>query len=397
MYSLLLIFTPFIMLHAFLQESISKLSQAKVAVFDQELPLSVLLGILVLVGFIIGLRKRITRYRAVVFCGCCFMVVLSQNICDYYSGNPFYDLQQIWHYLAYAGFTFFTYRYFSRLNYPAPQIIVITYCLALVLSLFDEAFQFFLASRVFDINDTAKDGWGTLIGLIVIYLVWDHGLVVKREGYKVRHDRIRDYFDSPTALLVLGVACNFCFLVVSALMSELRLLPYAMATTGVISVIIVALIHYSRIKLIRRAVATTVVLGAAVQLVSFINYRDRYIVYNRPGLTVYKGIVVPLVDFLIYPNGLVRPVDKKHSFNTQDQAFLGNLKPDILLVGSGSEGQGGLGLGLQGKITVDFYYNPAIQRCTQLIVAPTPIACRIFNQLKETKESRIVFVVHNTD
>jgi hypothetical protein len=108
---------------------------------------------------------------------------------------------------------------------------------------------------------------------------------------------------------------------------------------------------------------------------------------------VYKGIPIVFYDVMIFPNGTFRLVDKKHYFNSRDQTFFMEHKPDIIIIGSGAEGLGGRGFVKQSPH--QFMYNPHIQRGTQVIILKTPEACEVFNRLKRERKN-VLFVLHNT-
>jgi hypothetical protein len=99
-------------------------------------------------------------------------------------------------------------------------------------------------------------------------------------------------------------------------------------------------------------------------------------------------------DYLVHPDGRFRPVDKKHAFNTRDFSRLLDLGEDILLLGTGSQGKGGIGLPEDAK--VQFVKHAREERGIQVIALPTPLACQVFDRLKE-EGMATAFVIHTGD
>jgi len=392
LYAVLLVFTPFIMLQNYLQHSVKRLSEFSFGIAGLELPLMFSIAFVLFLGFIFAVRKRITLYRIIAFAICIAMIALSQRISDFYMQNPFYDLQNNWHYIAYAIFAVLMYRMLKARGKDSAYIATRTYFTALSLSTFDEGFQYFLSSRVFDIGDIAKDGWGVLIGLVIVLYVYEQGESAKKTGWQITQNNFRSYFQSTFAFLTVAGIFNLFFLIYGALLSELEYLPTAMLFLFGSFIVIFTLIHLSRFKPVKIAIISLLVLIFISIGASFIIHREDHIVYNSFGLTVYKGIPIPYFDIMIFPNGTFRPVDKKHYFYPGDKTTMYEFKPDIVIIGTGAYGRGGLGFGSE---LSTFGYNKNIGRCTQFIMLPTPRACEVFNRLK--KEGRnVLFVIHNT-
>ncbi len=109
-------------------------------------------------------------------------------------------------------------------------------------------------------------------------------------------------------------------------------------------------------------------------------------------MVVYKGIPIPFFDFIIYPNGWVKLIDKKKHFRSTDKDYLLKQRPDILILGAGSDGSGGKGF--EQGIGTHFIFNKYTLKGTQVIILPTPNACEKFNDLKKDGKS-VLLVVHN--
>ena len=130
-----------------------------------------------------------------------------------------------------------------------------------------------------------------------------------------------------------------------------------------------------------------------VQVVFIVIHFDDGIVYNTSYLTVYKGIPIPYFDIMIYGDGTFRLVDKKVNFHKRDQETIFGLCNDILLIGSGKEGEGGKGF--PEAIPVQFVFNHVKLKPLQVIILNTPEACNVFNQLRN-KGKNVLFIIHNS-
>lgn len=306
--------------------------------------------------------------------------------------NKFYDLQNNWHYIAYAIFVFMMFRALAPRKVTAAKIVLYTYLSALALSIFDEGFQYFLSSRVFDIGDIAKDGWGVLIGLVALFFIYDEGKIIGRKGWHIRKERMKDYSKSAWSLLALAVILNLMLLLFGSLLTELEYIGYALMFTFGSFIVVFVLLHLSKIKAVRIGIYTALIVVVAAQTISFLHYRKRNIVYNAYGLTVYKGIPIPFFDVMIFPNGWFRLVDKKHYFTPGDKTTIFEQRADIVIIATGAYGYGGLGFD---KRVSQFGYNICTKRCTQAIPLKTPDACKVFNRLKKEGKN-VLIIIHNT-
>jgi hypothetical protein len=393
LYSLLLIATPFILLQNFLVETIGAISSSSFELFGRRIPIVPTAALVLAIVLLIRYRSLLTRVRIAAAVIAVLLIALAQQITDYYFGHNFYDLQQNWHYIAYGIFAFMMYRDLAPRGVALARIMLITYCAALLFSAFDEAFQMKMSSRVFDLSDTAKDVWGTLIGMMVVYLCGEHSGALLEGRRRLRHRRLRDYLDRPFSLLLLMAVFGFLFICFSSLLSDFEYWKHVVLFTIASFLVFFVLFHVSQFRWAKYSLLTVLVLAVVAQSYFFLKYRSDHIIYNRWGLTVYKGIAIPFFDVLIFPDGTFRPVDKKHYFNTRDQAFFLRHEPDILLIGSGADGLGGNGF--SEKTPCHFVYNGFTRRPTQIIILRTPEACRAFNRLKREGKN-VLFVLHNT-
>jgi VanZ family protein len=202
LYTLLLIATPFLIVQNCLQQVIGMTSQLSFVMLGMDIPYIVAIAIIFVVTLAIILWHKITIFRVYAWIVVIFMMILGQNSTDYYFNHKFYELQHNWHYIAYAFFTFIMYRYLKQKKYPSERIIRYTFISAIFISTFDEAIQILISSRIFDICDIAKDIWGTVIGMIVIFFVIEQGKIV-RDCWRFRQKKISDYFKKPFSLLFL--------------------------------------------------------------------------------------------------------------------------------------------------------------------------------------------------
>jgi len=390
---MLLVATPFVLLQSFVVDAIGKASRSTFTLGSVELPIVGSLAIVFLVILIILIRNRLTWPRAISALVALLMIALAQQITDYYFGHKFYDLQQNWHYIAYGIFAYMAYRDLARRNVSTTKIILITYFAALLLSTFDEAFQMFLSSRVFDLGDIGKDLWGTLIGIILINLLTKEPEELLKDCRQLRFQSLREYLKHPFGLLIHMFAFALLLLSISSLLSDARHAFLVAVLTPATFAVYFMVFHMSQFRRIKHVMIAILLLFVAGQLYSIVTYHSENVVYKQYGLTVYKGVPVVFFDILVFPDGTFRLVDKKHEFNLRDRDFLLRHKPDILLIGSGWHGQGGRGF--PGGSDVQFLYNRFSKKGTQLIILKTPEACDVFNRLKQEGKN-VLFVLHNT-
>jgi len=270
-------------------------------------------------------------------------------------------------------------------------MILVAFLSAVGLSTFDELFQFHLSHRTFDVSDIAKDAWGTMIGLILVLFVSETYGTINLRRQSIRHKTIRSYLRDPLSVLVLTGLFSLTVMVISPLLTEYNYIGVSIALSLGVFFIAVTGIHLSQFRLFRFGLPCLAGLIVIALTVSILLHRNTYINYATPRLTVYKGIPIPFFDVLIYTDGMARPVDKKHLFYAQDQKFFLGKKPDILLVGSGFQGEGGKGFNVEEGTT--FIYNRNTQDGTQVIILKTPAACRAFNRLKRAGKN-VLFVIH---
>jgi VanZ family protein len=393
LYSLLLVFTPFIILQRNLMEVIAKASTSTFPLGALRVPVVPVAAAFLLLGAGVVFRRFLTRRLLVAVAVVALLDALAQEITDYYFDQKFYDLLQNWHYLAYALFAVVMFWDLAPRKVRPAKILWITFGLALVYSVFDEGFQRFMSSRVFDLCDNAKDAWGCAMGMTLLLMGGKRFDELIEGWHKLRSVPPSAHFANPLATLFFILVFNFILLCCSSLLCDATYVWIAAGLTFAIFLVFLAAYF-----LLFRRWGRIVVAAAALALVGPVGYgvarhHSEQIVLNRDGLTVYKGIPIPIFDVMIYPDGRFRLVDRKHTFTPRDQKLMLKQKADIILVGSGAVGHGGLGF--PETSMVQFLYNPNLDRATQVIILRTPEACTVFNRLKR-EGKRVLFIIHNT-
>lgn len=390
---MLLIATPFLMLRRFLQSAIGRLSAFTFELGGLQIPIVPTIALILAVLFLLRFRAGLTKLRILAGAVAVLMIALAQQITDYYFHHNFYDLQQNWHYVAYALFAFMMYRDLAPRGASLPKIMLTTYCAALLFSTFDEGIQRYISSRVFDVSDIAKDVWGALIGMTLLYLGGTRAGSLLSNWRPLRHRSPRGYITHAFSLYVLMIVLAFFLLCSSSLLSDFRHWKLNVLFPIGAFAVFFGLFHVSQHRWGRYSLLTILVTAVLAQSYFFAKYRHDYIIHNRYGLTMYKGIPIVFFDVLFFPDGTFRLVDKKHDFNVRDQAFLLRLEADIIIIGKGAYGLGGRGFYKQA--INQFVYNPHTRRGAQLIILNTPEACQVFDRLKREGKN-VLFVLHNT-
>jgi hypothetical protein len=285
------------------------------------------------------------------------------------------------------------YRDLAPRKVPTAKIMLITYLAALSLSAFDEAFQMHMSGRVFDVSDIAKDLWGCLMGIVFLYLIVTEPGTLAKQWKRIRQRRVLDYLKHPPSLLLLMFVFALLLLCYSSLLSEYEYLGYVVLLTALSFAAFLLLLQLTQKRIFKFALIAVLVCVVLLQTCFFVKYRSDNIVYHRHGLTVYKGIPILFFDVMVFPDGTFRLVDKKHFFNLRDQNFFMKQQADIIVISSGSKGEGGQGFPV--KAAVQFIYNQFIQRGTQVIILENSQACELFNRLKNEGKN-VLFVLHNT-
>lgn len=389
----LVVATPFVVVTKYLQNAIFLASHFSFRLFGFEVPLILSVATLLCLVLIFRYYRWITLRRAIALIFIVGMLALSHSMMDLYLDMSFFDLQQNWHYLAYGAYVFFFFRAFGFRGRLSAKMIGYCFASAVLMSTFDETFQLFFSGRVFDISDITKDAWGVLMALILICFVLESYGPMSLKPARFRQRKFRAYFRHPETMLAMLFTLTLIFVFVSPLLTEhSEALPLLGIAFGAFA-LIWATVHFTQNRVFRIFITVFLLVAASSLAVSYALHRNANITYAAYGITVYNGVPIPFFDAMFYPDGGFRLVDKKHHFRSHDIRFFLGRKPDILLVGSGWRGAGGKGFEVPEGVY--FKYNEFTKKGTQVIILPTPEACKKFNDLK-SEGKKVLFILHNT-
>lgn len=391
LYSFLLLLTPFLMLQSYLQDAIGMFSEWSFYIAGIKLPFLAIAFVLLMVTLIIRFRKSLTRTRLSAWFVIVLMWLLSHHISDYYLDTPLYHLQHNWHYIAYGLFAFLAFQAYSvKFSNPA-KVIRTIFFMAMLISSFDEFVQVFISSRIFDISDVAKDLWGTLMGILYLYFIYQDPSAILSKGWSIRAKNLKEYRDKPIALIFWLILFTFILQNVSASLTEPKYTGTVVFITLLIFLPVFLVVHLTRAK--SEKIFFSVVGGILILLLatSFVNHYNKGVEYRKNGIILYKGIPLPYFDVMIFENGGFRFVDKKTFFNLADKNLLYKKSSDILLIGSGEKPIPRMGF--PEDMESQFVFNHKKNKGLQVIILPTDQACKVFNRLKKEKK-KVVFVIH---
>ncbi len=389
-YSLLLIATPFLLLQNYLQSFIGHLSDIKIELFEIKIPVVPFIAFLLALFLAVWLRKKFTRNRILGWVAIVIMFWVGQQLTDFYFHHRFYDLQYNWHYLAYAIFAFLSYRYLKEKGAEKSKILISTFFSALLISAFDELIQVPLSNRVFDLGDVSKDLWGTLIGLIFVFVIIENGKLFS-DPFKIRFPKLKEYPEHAVAAFFYLTLFALFFMAFTSVLSDTHYFFQAILFPVAAFFLVFLFIHLSQFK---AKWAVWLLLSAVIAGLIYlqVNYRNKGVVAINNHLFLYKGIPVFYLDVLIYPNQTFRPVDKKDFFNQRDKKTIKKLSEDILIIAAGTNRDGGKGF-LTDEIS-DFVYNEFNQKGMQVIVLDNKSAFAQYNRLIN-EGKRITMIVKN--
>jgi hypothetical protein len=261
---------------------------------------------------------------------------------------------------------------------------------ALVISSFDEMIQIPLSNRIFDLGDVSKDLWGTMIGLVFVFVIIENGKLFSG-SFKVRYPKLKDYLSDAEAVFFYLTMFALLFMAFSSVLSDTRYLLQAVTFPLLVFLLLFWFIHLSQFKI--RWVLWILILAMLGGLVVLkIKYRSKGVVAVTDHLFLYKGIPVYYLDVLIYPDQTFRPVDKKEFFNQRDKKTIKKLSENILLIAAGTRREGGKGFASD-KISY-FVYNEFRQKGLQVIILDNKSAFARYNRLIE-EGKRVTMVIKN--
>lgn len=390
LYSILLIVTPFLMLQNYLQDAIGKLSRLSFTIGEFNCPFILSVAVLLAIPGIFYLVKNYSHKRISGIAIVLILLIIAYNTSDYYFNHHFYDIQHNWHYIAYGLFSWLAWRHFSTKQLNTGKVILRIFLMALTMSLSDELIQVFISDRVFDLSDVAKDLWGCLTGLVFInFVVFEFKYI----NFKNFWPQSKKHFSNfPAWILSLEFIFAIIFLNVSSVLSDAVYVKQVIFLTLAFFAFFFLIFKLLSVKTGRRIVtgaATLVIILLTITLI----FSESKVKSGSENLFYYKRIPIAYFDVMIYPNGMIRAVDKKTHFNSRDQQKINSIGPDILILATGSKNQGGKGYHDQKK--VEIRYNPVQNKVYQIIKLPNKEAFKLYNRLiKENK--KILMIVHNS-
>lgn len=394
LYGALVILIPFIMLQNYLQATIYQLNQIKFDIFGIETPIIVLAFLIIIITLFILYYKQINLYRIVSFFIIVLLLILAEGLTDYYITSNYFDLQNNWHYFAYGTYSVILFRLFNLRHKPLNKVLIYTFLICFGLSTFDEGYQYFLSSRVFDVSDIAKDTWGCNLGLLAVLFVFRQGSDFKN-NYKLHHKKLREYFKEPANVLLIQVFLSLFFVFFSSLMTDHKYILFAFIIPLIIFIICFFAFHFFQYKKFKKILFTFIGLLVIIQAIFIIIYFNDNFSYCDNNIVIYKGIVFPYCDIMVSSRGKINPIDKKEEFNNQDIRFLINQQHDIVLIAKGNDNSGGKGFYKHNDEDIHFLYNPYTNKGIQFIILDSKQACIEFNRLKKQGKD-VLMIIHNS-
>lgn len=386
LYGLLLVITPFLLLQNYLQDAMGKLSRLEVSGF----PIFVIFVIIALLLAAYILYRNYTHIRLWGMLIVIFLFWVGYNTSDYYFNHHFYDIQHNWHYFAYGIFSWLAWSHYSSKGNTIERIILYTFLMAIFLSLMDEIIQVFISNRIFDLSDVGKDLWGCMIGQIFIQVVIFNMKHLSFDSFWQKG--MKKWVSHGTYLLSIQLIFAWVFLNVASILTDDKYAGQVVFITLIIFLFLAFLFQAARKKPGRY-----VVIGIMAILILYpvirLTTSEAKVKYLESNIVIYKGVPVPYFDVMIYPNGMMRPVDKKTGFNSRDKNKINEIGADILILGTGSKNIGGKGY--QDQLRVEMQFNPIKKKMYQIIKLPNKEACKEYNRLKK-QGKKILMIIHNS-
>jgi len=387
-YSFLLIGTPFLLVRNYLQQAIGMFSQWSYQIAGMKIPYVLSAAILFLVVMLILNFKNFKLIHLLAFGITAVLMGIGQSSTDYYFNHDFYELQHNWHYFAYGIFAWVSYLYHQSKGSSRIRYIWNTMLYGALISIFDETAQIFISGRVFDICDNGKDIWGMVVGLIVVLLFSKS----RDEKIRILHHNVLANLKHTWSAIFILVLFSYIFLSIASILSEKRYLVEVMIWTVGVFLPLISVIYLCQFKVPRIVIVVLLGMLLIAGIITINNNKTNIIIQKEAGVLSWRGINIPWFDLMIKSNGMPRLVDKKIYFNKKDKINrIYELSEDILIMGSGTRGQGGMGFTTGNS---NFVFNPITRRPLQILIYPNIQACRIYNQLiSEGKKAMII--IHN--
>lgn len=330
LYDLLLILTPFLLIQNYLQITLKEISQIVIDLNFINIPLFLFTFILIVAISITIYWKRIKFKHYFIVLVLFLLMFIGQNIADYYLNYSYYDLQNNWHYFAYGLFVFVAYRYFKDKINDDSKLLRIIFLKAFIISSVDEGIQVFISNRIFDISDIAKDMWGTCLGLIVL-LFWVKNYKLK--NFSLVINKPFDYINKPTNLLGHLLIFTFIFLFFSSVLTDSKYFLWIIIWTFSVYIGLEILLYLLKIKYLKFAFLSLLVIFISIFTYNVTQKYDEKLEQDK-SIIYYKNIPLYFFDYMIFPDGMIRLVDKKTEFRGNDFTIFKKQNPEVLIISS---------------------------------------------------------------
>ena len=383
LFDILIVATPFLMLQNYLQTTVRLTGRYEIF----GIPLALLAIVIAVLSVIYLSRKYITLNRSIDFVSMLTLMAFFQNRSDFYLNHNLYDLQYLWHYLAYFFLSLVIYRYCFHYNKSEKHRLYMTLYKTILISLFDEGIQVFISNRVFDLSDVAKDACGAVLGLIFIYFVINNKNIFK-EFFGKRNCKFKEFFTDLTLIHANFIVFVSVYVTISSILSDSQYWYIMFIITFAIYWLVIAFVYllFSKWKIFISVVSAMVIIQAVLILV---NYNKGVYSLSEEIVSV-RGVIIPYFDFLIYSNGYIRLVDKKDKLNAGDIRTITKYSGDILIVASGVEGEGGQGFTCyETDENTRFVYSP-FRNPVQVVVLKNGEAFTEYNKLQNMGKKSII-------
>lgn len=392
LYALLLVATPFIMLQNYLQSAVGYFSHLMIPVANTGIPVIAFFALATCLVLVILFYKKMNAYAIAGIIIILISIIAGHRFSDFYLGFDWFDLQQNWHYFAYCIFSALIFRYLHCKGYNSTYILRATVLSALAVSTFDETFQAFISSRVFDISDIAKDGFGSVLGLVFIHLVYYKAEWLKKNGMEFRLKSNTSSHPLPELIWIYLSMLSFLYL--SSLLTAIENLPVAILISLITTGTWFLIIKNFQNRVFRYFIISFFGLILLIFTATFYSSDKTYLKAYRNGITIYHGLPMIYFDFAVFPDGTFRMTDRKKIFNSKDIKALMRENPDIILVARGMHGKGGEGFPETSE--VQFLYNKNCGLPIQIINLKNAEAAVVYNRLRLAGK-KVTLIWHNTD
>jgi len=242
-------------------------------------------------------------------------------------------------------------------------------------------------------SDIAKDLWGTISGIIILFIGHEYPEIIKTFP-KISEAKLKDYLRNPLSIIILLMLFSYLFLSISSLLTEIQYTANIIFITGFLFLILFFIIHQARTKSGKRIILIAIGLSVFLLGFSFVFNAKQNIQHRSSGLVIYKGLPLPYFDLMFFENGGFRFVDKKSYFTQGDLLHFFHKTSNILLIGNNEVGTSSLGF--PENLESQFMYNIHEKKVIQIIIQPSAQACQTYNRLK-SEGKKVTFVLHNTD